>query len=89
MTPGAGARPRGHGMGPRVKPGDDDRRVTIDDVRAAGHCVRGAREWFDRHGLDFRSFLREGIDEAEFLASGDGLAARIVDLKRFRQVSHG
>lgn len=57
-------------------------RVTIDDVRAAGHCVRGAKDWFERHGLDFRAFLREGIDEAEFLAKGDGLATRVVEMKR-------
>lgn len=59
-------------------------RVTINDVRKAGHCVRGAKDWFDRHGLDFRSFLRDGIDEAEFLAAGDALSRRIVDMKRAR-----
>lgn len=60
-------------------------RVTVDDVRAAGHCVRGAREWFERHNLDFRAFLRDGIEEEEFLSSGDGLAERIVALKRARE----
>lgn len=59
-------------------------RVTIDDVRRSGHCVRGAKDWFDRHGLDFRAFLRDGIDEAEFLTNGDALAERIVAMKRAR-----
>lgn len=62
-----------------------DDRITMDDIRAAGHCVRGVKEWFERHGLDFRLFLREGISEEEFLASGDSLARRIVDLKKARQ----
>ena len=59
--------------------------ITITDIRAAGHCVRGAKDWFDRHGLDFRDFLKRGIPEAEFLASGDAMAKRIVDLTRTRR----
>jgi len=59
--------------------------ITINDIRAAGHCVRGAREWFDRHGLDFRDFVKNGIDEQRFLASGDALAARVVEMKRERE----
>ncbi len=59
-------------------------RITINDIRAAGHCVGGAREWFDRHGLDFRDFIKNGISEADFLASGDGLAERVAWLKRER-----
>ncbi len=58
--------------------------ITINDVRAAGHCVRGARDWFERHGLDFRDFLKSGISEEAFLASGDALAARVVEMKKAR-----
>ena len=35
--------------------------VTIDDVRAVGLCVNGSRAWFERHALDFRAFLRDGL----------------------------
>lgn len=59
-------------------------RVTISDVRAAGYCVRGAREWFARHGLDFRAFLKHGIAEHELLASGDAIAAEVIKQKRER-----
>lgn len=59
-------------------------RITIDDVRLAGHCVAGARDWFGRHGLDFRDFIRNGIAEETFLASGDGIAVEIVKAKRDR-----
>lgn len=59
-------------------------RVTISDVRAAGYCVRGAREWFARHGLDFRAFLKDGIAEQELLASGDAIAAEVIKHKRER-----
>lgn len=61
------------------------RVITIDDVRKAGHCTRGAKDWFDRHGLDFRRFLKAGIDEEEFLAAGDALAELVVAAKRERE----
>ena len=58
--------------------------ITIADIRRAGHCRAGARRWFEAHGLDFAAFLKHGIDEEDFIARGDALAARVVDLKRKR-----
>lgn len=53
-------------------------RVTIDDVRRARHCVKGARKWFEAHGMDFRKFIQEGIPVDEFLEKGDALAEDVV-----------
>lgn len=55
-------------------------RVTIDDVRRAGHCVSGARRWFEGHGMDFRRFLKDGLPVDEFLAASDNdaLAVNVV-----------
>lgn len=58
--------------------------ITIDDVRAI-HCTRGARRWFEKHGLDFRAFLREGLDAETFLARGDHLARGVVRHKLARE----
>ncbi len=58
--------------------------VTITDIRDAGHCVRGARAWFDRHNLDFRGFLRNGIDAEKLLRGGDALAIDVVNKARER-----
>lgn len=66
-----------------------DERITIDDVRRAGHCVKGARKWFDSYGLDFRTFLKEGISEEDFLATGDGIAAEIVMHKKQNEARRG
>lgn len=52
--------------------------ITINDVRAAGHCAQGARAWFEGHGLDFRVFLRDGIPASRVLALGDGLAEQVI-----------
>ena len=58
--------------------------VTIDDVRAVGLCVNGSRAWFERHGLDFRTFLREGLDAQTLLATGDAMALRVVNYAEAR-----
>lgn len=56
--------------------------VTIAHVRAAGLCVNGSRAWFVRHGLDFRAFLRDGLDVDTLLATGDAMALRVVNCAR-------
>ena len=56
--------------------------VTIDHVRAVGLCVNGTRTWFARHDLDFRVFLREGLDADTLLATGDAMALRVVEHAR-------
>ena len=60
-------------------------RVTINDIRATGLCVRGTKGWFEDHSFDFSDFLVNGIDEAPFLATGDAQAQMIVDAKRERE----
>jgi len=62
--------------------------VTIDDVRAVGLCVNGSRTWFERHGLDFRAFLRKGLDAETLLATNDAMARRVVEHARTRQEMH-
>lgn len=56
--------------------------VTIVHVRAAGLCVPGARTWFARQGLDFRAFLTRGLPASILLATGDAMAARVVEVAR-------
>ena len=62
--------------------------VTITHVRAAGLCVNGSRAWFARHGLDFRAFLRDGLDAETLLATGDAMALRVVEYARQQQEHH-
>lgn len=47
-------------------------RITIDDFRACGVCPK-ARRWFERNGLDWRAFVRNGIEADELRAVGDNL----------------
>jgi|CryGeyDrversion2_2_1046609.scaffolds.fasta_scaffold00548_9 hypothetical protein len=39
-------------------------KLTIHDLRAAGFCVTGIKDHYEKMGLDqdFRSFVRNGLD---------------------------
>lgn len=50
--------------------------------REPGYCGAGARAWAERHGIDFKAFMRHGIDAAVLTATGDALALRLVDWAR-------
>ena len=52
----------------------------------AGYCNRGARLWFQRHGLSWAEFLRHGLDENTLLATRDPMAKKLVEYAR---ASHG
>jgi hypothetical protein len=56
--------------------------ITIDNVRACGFCGLGARRWFERHGFNFRHFVKNGAPASTLLATGDALALRVVDHKK-------
>jgi hypothetical protein len=58
--------------------------IRMSDLTACGHCAIGSRRWFENNNLDFRDFLKNGISEEKFIATGDGLAAQVVEAKRVR-----
>lgn len=65
---------------------EDDPIITINDIRLAGHCAAGARDWFVGHNLDFRAFIKEGARASTLLAVEDnGLAAQVIERKRMRE----
>lgn len=59
-------------------------RIEFRDVAATGLCVRGARRFFDAHGLDFKAFVRDGIDESELEGIDDANKDRVVSAARRR-----
>lgn len=51
------------------------------DVKRAGYCMKGCREWFDRHpGMDFRAFVRDGIS-VEDVPFDDAVVQHILKVK--------
>lgn len=66
--------------------------ITMADVRATkgfntrdSLCAKGARRWFEQNGLDFRDFLKNGIDEEILLNVGDAFAVAVVEQAHGRQ----
>jgi len=59
--------------------------IRISDIRQSGYCVSGARDWFNRHGLDFKDFLKNGIESKTLLEEGDELARKVVTEAQRRQ----
>ncbi len=43
-----------------------------------GLCRGGSTAWATRHGLDFKDFVRNGIEEEKLLAVGDAFALSLV-----------
>lgn len=62
--------------------------VIYDDIAKAGYCASGAKTWFAAHGLDFRDFLKNGLDASVFEATGDAMALRVVETAK-RRVESG
>jgi hypothetical protein len=66
-------------------------RVTVQDLHSvptwagrAGFCARGARQWAAQHGMDWATLVRDGADADALLATGDALAAHLVQHARDR-----
>ena len=62
----------------------NDLIVTVDDLRAASMCVRGAKQWFRLHKLDFASFLAKGLPATTLAALNDEMADRVIAMAKKR-----
>lgn len=52
--------------------------VLHQHLREIGYCNRGARQFFARHGLDWRAFLAQGLPAESFERTGDAMALKLV-----------
>lgn len=53
--------------------------VTPRDVAAAGLCISGARQWATARGVDFATFLKEGLSVDELREANCPLCNRACD----------
>lgn len=60
--------------------------ITMADVRAARMCSRGTREFLARHGVDWKTFLSQGVSADVLIATGDAMALRVVEVARGRKL---
>jgi hypothetical protein len=59
--------------------------ITMRDLRAASICGRGAKLFFERHSLDWRAFVKNGISAADLEKTGDAMALRVVEVANARR----
>lgn len=62
-----------------------ERIITINDVRRAGLCAKGARIWASSNGFDLRDFLKNGMAESKVEALDDAMANKVLAHVRAQQ----
>jgi len=60
-------------------------KFTMRHVRQCKMCSRGARTFFDRHGLDWSEFLRAGLPVEALEKTGDAMALQVATIARAEQ----
>lgn len=66
-----------------------DRVITVTDLRRAGHCATGIKNWFDTQQLDFKDFLKNGIPAKTLYDTGDGQVLAALKRVEERDASRG
>lgn len=54
----------------------------VSHIRAAKICLKGARQWFNRHGIPWQDFLANGVPVETLEATGDPMAFRVTAIAR-------
>lgn len=55
-------------------------RVGPGDIQRAGYCISGAKAWFERHDLDFRDFIINGIEVSK-LPEDDAIVRHVLKVR--------
>lgn len=53
--------------------------IRMRDIRAARMCSKGARGWFERHGLDWSDFIKNGVEAQKVLDTGCPMGRKVVE----------
>lgn len=57
-------------------------KVYIRDFKGTGYCPAGQKRFCDAHGIDWRDYVRNGVDAQVLLDSGDDMARAMVEIAR-------
>lgn len=59
--------------------------VRLEHMRSLRYCSRGARDFFERNGLDWATFIKEGLPVEQIEATGDAMALKLAEVARGRK----
>lgn len=57
-------------------------RIYMRHIRKAGRCASGTSNWWKKHNLDWKDFVRNGIDGEVLVKIGDPMAMQVVKIAR-------
>jgi len=60
-------------------------KVYMKDIRSLKMCSSGTRAFFERHGLDWSLFLKEGLPAEQFEAIPDLMSQQVAEVARGRR----
>lgn len=60
----------------------DEPRVYMRHIRQAGMCAHGIRAFANRHGIDFKEFVENGLPVSVLEATGDAMALKVVEIAK-------
>lgn len=55
-----------------------ENRIVHSDLASLGYCNRGSREFFNRHGLNWSLFLKEGVEFSEVERIDDEMVRAVI-----------
>lgn len=53
--------------------------ITTSHARDSGFCVSGIKKYFEQHGLDYRQFIKHGLDEETIASTNTEFSRRIIE----------
>jgi len=59
--------------------------IYSSDAKNLKYCSKGIRLFFKKYNLDYKSFLKDGIDAELLIATGDSMAIEVVENARGRK----
>lgn len=57
-------------------------RLTVQHLRQLKYCPSGAKAWCERHGLDWRALVQDGLPISQIEAIDDAFAVNASQLVR-------
>jgi len=60
----------------------DQVTVCLSDLRKVKYCVSGSKDFFVKHGLDWKYFCRHGLPAEVFESTGDAMAIKLAQVAR-------
>ncbi len=54
-------------------------KVTVADIRQAGFCVSGIKQFCQQHNIDFRELIKDGIDITELEHIDDIMVKQVIE----------